>query len=213
MKIDKNIFVQCCLCIWFLYFIYSIVITIYEYPNLKRIDWQGAENQSYQSWGGHGVIYIYQFIKDNTEVTRELFLPGINVWFLWGINKGNKKLDISFYVTNRDYNKIVNHKVDYYKTIFGERFQKRIPFFGLRKYGESCNKIMLFLDVWKYNCYPMIPIFLISIYMIIKYISEKTKIIELVGVVDEKKVEIGLSKLVWYIVYLIIGVTVVNLLI
>jgi len=204
MKINKNLFSQVCLCLWVLYFIYGLILSIYEFPTLKKIDWQGARSHISSYFGGKAVITTYKFTKDSIDVTRVYGIRGVNIWFLSGIDRDRDTLNISFYVTNSNYDKIVNHKAEYYKTIFGEYFQKRIPFFGLRKYGESANKIMLFLDVWKHNYddFPFALVFVVLVHEGIKYILRKFTKIEFI-----ERGESKVSKIIGRIMPIMIGVT------
>ena len=137
-----------------LYFIWSVINSIYDFSHLTFLQWKGAQNKTevYSSRRSTTVTYAYE--KEGVRISREYpgLFEGINTW-LWNIDKKKNKENISFYIRDKDYIKIKNKTIKYRKDIFGNNLKEKesIPFFGLRKINSKSNKIMLFCDIWKYN--------------------------------------------------------------
>ena len=137
-----------------LYFIWSVINSIYDFSHLTFLQWKGAQNKTevYSSRRSTTVTYAYE--KEGVRISREYpgLFEGINTW-LWNIDKKKNKENISFYIRDKDYIKIKNKTIKYRKDIFGNNLKEKesVPFFGLRKINSRSNKIMLFCDIWKYN--------------------------------------------------------------
>lgn len=138
----------------FAYFLYSIIISFYDFSNLKYLQWTNAENESSVYSSRRSTTVTYNFIKDDVRVSRKYpgIFEGINTW-LWKINKEESKQNISFFIFQRDFEKIKNNQIVNRKDIFGNKLNEiqSIPFFGMRKIGEKAGNASLFLDLWKYN--------------------------------------------------------------
>ncbi|WP_295813097.1 hypothetical protein [uncultured Apibacter sp.] len=137
-----------------LYFIWSVINSIYDFSHLTFLQWKGAQNKTevYSSRRSTTVTYAYE--KEGVRISREYpgLFEGINIW-LWNIDKKKNKENISFYIRDKDYIKIKNKTIKYRKDIFGNNLKEKesVPFFGLRKINSKSNKIILFCDIWKYN--------------------------------------------------------------
>ncbi|WP_295843101.1 hypothetical protein [uncultured Apibacter sp.] len=137
-----------------LYFIWSVINSIYDFSHLTFLQWKGAQNKTevYSSRRSTTVTYAYE--KEGVRISREYpgLFEGINTW-LWNIDKKKNKENISFYIRDKDYIKIKNKTIKYRKDIFGNNLKEKesVPFFGLRKINSKSNKIILFCDIWKYN--------------------------------------------------------------
>lgn len=181
MKIEKNKIFIICYGIWFLYLVYTIIISFFDIYNIKQIQWKQAKNVSSIYNGYKASIVTKAYKKLNVKIERQYgyFSQGLNVW-LGGIDKKADYEDISFYVKKRDYDKVINNMSSYNSV---KKQEDVIPFFGLRKINFKPNIILLFLDIWKYNyiIYSILIVFFIP-YIII-YLCNKLKI-ELV--VDKK---------------------------
>lgn len=139
--------------LWLIYFLYSIILSAYDIQYIKKIDWQHAENVSSDYNGYKATIVTFSFQKKYIKIERKYgyFTQGLNV-FLWGIDKQTSFLNISFYVKDKDYLSIINNTPSYHQLLFSTtKKTDGIPFFGLRKIGESPSKFLLFWDLWKYN--------------------------------------------------------------
>ena len=137
-----------------LYFIWSVINSIYDFSHLTFLQWKGAQNKTevYSSRRSTTVTYAYE--KEGVRISREYpgLFEGINIW-LWNIDKKKNKENISFYIRDKDYIKIKNKTIKYRKDIFGNNLKEKesVPFFCLRKINSKSNKIILFCDIWKYN--------------------------------------------------------------
>ncbi len=138
----------------FIYFFYSISLTIYDISHLKYVHWVRAENQSTVYSSRRSTTVTYNFVKNGVRISRKYpgILEGINTW-MWGINKSDKTASISFFIKEKDYNKIINNEIRNRRDIFGNKLNEleSIPFFGLRMLTRESNTFLLILDIWKYN--------------------------------------------------------------
>jgi len=127
--------------LWCVYFFYSIALSVYDLTTVKRVDWRGAENVSKIYSGYKASIVTWSFRKNNKKVSRKYgaLFEGVNV-YLWGVNKRADTLNISFYVKDNFFEKMIHNSSN-----------DNYPFFGLRKLGKSSSPTFLFLDIWKYN--------------------------------------------------------------
>ena len=162
-----------------LYFIWSVINSIYDFSHLTFLQWKGAQNKTevYSSRRSTTVTYAYE--KEGVRISREYpgLFEGINTW-LWNIDKKKNKENISFYIRDKDYIKIKNKTIKYRKDIFGNNLKEKesIPFFGLRKINSKSNKIMLFCDIWKYNYIWIVFIIVVIIPYALVYLLEKSKL-------------------------------------
>lgn len=147
------------------YFIFSIGLTICDFSTMRRHEWSHAENQSTVYSSRRSTAVTYNFVKDNIRISRKYpgILEGLNTW-MWNIDKNISHVDISFYVRNSDYHKILNKEIVYRKDLFGEKLKELVslPFFGLRTIKADSSKTLLFLDIWKFN-YSILFAFLIFV--------------------------------------------------
>lgn len=115
-----------------IYFFYSVGQTIYDDNHLTHLTWRNAENKA----NIYSKVLDYNFEKDKVRITRKYPLPikGINIW-LSGFGEESGKVDISFYLRDSDYQKILNNEITYRKDIFENPLSglEGVPFFGLRE--------------------------------------------------------------------------------
>ncbi|TWP30808.1 hypothetical protein ETU09_00135 [Apibacter muscae] len=179
-KINEYLFLYFSLGIWYLYFLYTIVLTIYNFNNLIHLNWKQASNQTivYSSRRSTTISYIFE--KESIGISRKYpgLIEGINTW-LWGIDKKKYKEDLSFYIRKKDYEKIKNNQLPYKKDILGNNYseKKNIPFFGLRKIDFYSSKLFLFLDIWKYNYNWLAFIIVVIAPYTLIYLLKKSKLI------------------------------------
>ena len=137
-----------------LYFIWSVINSIYDSSHLTFLQWKDAQNKTEVYSSRRSTIVTYAYEKEGVRISREYpgLFEGINTW-LWNIDKKKNKENISFYIRDKDYIKIKNKTIKYRKDIFGNNLKEKesVPFFGLRKINSKSNKIILFCDIWKYN--------------------------------------------------------------
>lgn len=169
--------------LWIAYASLTILITFTDFSKIKKISWKQAENQSTVYSSRRSTTVTYNFVKDNVRISRKYpgILEGLNTW-LWNINKKDRKLDISFYVREKDYRRILKNEIEHRKDLFGEELNEieSIPFFGLRNISVDSNKFLLILDLWKFNySWWIFIVFLILPGLIIKLIK-RTKVVEIV---------------------------------
>ncbi len=176
MKINESNIQKITLSLCLLYFLFSIIQTIYDVNNLKHEDWKYAENQSTIYSSRRSTTVTYNFIKDGIRITRKYpgILEGLNTW-MWDIDKNNKKVDISFFIRNSDYERMFNNKLTNRKDVFGNELNELegIPFFGLRKINIYSNKLLLTLDIWKYNYNILVALILLILPYLIIFILKK----------------------------------------
>lgn len=176
MRINESNIQKITLSLCLLYFLFSIIQTIYDINNLKRENWKNAENHSTIYSSRRSTTVTYNFINDNVRVTRKYpgIIEGLNTW-MWDFDKSNKKVDISFYIRNSDYERIVNDKLTNRKDMFGNELNELegIPFFGLRKINIYSNKLLLTLDIWKYNYNILVAFILLILPYFIIFILKK----------------------------------------
>lgn len=176
MKINESNIQKITLSLCLLYFLFSIIQTIYDVNNLKHEDWKYAENQSTIYSSRRSTTVTYNFIKDGIRITRKYpgILEGLNTW-MWDIDKNNKKVDISFFIRNSDYERMFNNKLTNRKDVFGNELNELegIPFFGLREINIYSNKLLLILDVWKYNYNILIAFNLLILPYFIVFVLKK----------------------------------------
>ncbi len=103
--------------------------------NIKYLAWEHAENQSTVYSSRRSTTVTYNFVKDNIRISRKYpgILEGINTW-MWGIDKKAPVKNISFYIREKDDEKIKNNQIHHKKNILGNKLNEiePIPFFGLR---------------------------------------------------------------------------------
>jgi hypothetical protein len=137
-----------------LYFIYSIIISTYDFVNNKHQNWEQAENQSTVYSSRRSTTVTYNFVKDNVRISRKYpgILEGINTW-MWGIDKKAPRQNISFYIREKDDQKVKNNQIQHKTDVLGNKLNEiePIPFFGLRNGNSESNPFLLMLDIWKYN--------------------------------------------------------------
>lgn len=154
MKNKRYYYLQIvCSTLWLIYFIYALGTTVCDIITVKKIEWEQAENISstYSNYKGTLVTYSYQKGKVKIARTYGGLTQGLTVWS-WGIDKKAKNVNISFYVKEKDYNKVINNSPSYHNLWFSDiKKVDNIPFFGLRKMNDKPNKIILFFDLLKYN--------------------------------------------------------------
>jgi len=177
-KINEIIFFNFSLIIWYIYLLYTIILTIYNFNHLTHLEWKQASNQTnvYSSLRSTTITYIFK--KESIQISRKYpgLIEGLNTW-LWGINKNIEKENISFYIRDKDYEEIKNNQVLYESNIFRNLNPKKsFPFFGLRKINYYPNKLLLLTDIWKYN-YNWLVFIIVSItpYILI-YLLKKVKV-------------------------------------
>ncbi|MGN7866946.1 hypothetical protein [Chryseobacterium sp.] len=197
--------------LWVLYTFYTIAASLYDFSHIKYITWRQAENQSTVYSSRRSTTVTYNFVKDHVRISRVYpgILEGVNTW-IWGINKEDQKLDISFYIRDRDYMKIENNEITYRKDIFGGKLNEleSIPFFGLRKINVKANKFVLLSDIWKYNYrWWVFLIFLLTPFvlkLLIKKVGFKTL---------EIQSELRFTKLNDYIFWILSFINIINFII
>lgn len=197
--------------LWIAYASLTILITFTDFSKIKKISWKQAENQSTVYSSRRSTTVTYNFVKDNVRISRKYpgILEGLNTW-LWNINKKDRKLDISFYVREKDYKRILKNEIEHRKDLFGEELNEieSIPFFGLRNISVDSNKFLLILDLWKFNySWWIFIVFLILPGLIIKLIKG-TKIVEIVQNIKKPY----FSK-IDYIFWVLMVINIVNILI
>lgn len=197
--------------LWIAYASLTILITFTDFSKIKKISWKQAENQSTVYSSRRSTTVTYNFVKDNVRISRKYpgILEGLNTW-LWNINKKDRKLDISFYVREKDYKRILKNEIEHRKDLFGEELNEieSIPFFGLRNISVDSNKFLLILDLWKFNySWWIFIVFLILPGLIIKLIKG-TKVVEIVQNIKKPY----FSK-IDYIFWVLMVINIVNILI
>lgn len=197
--------------LWIAYASLTILITFTDFSKIKKISWKQAENQSTVYSSRRSTTVTYNFVKDNVRISRKYpgILEGLNTW-LWNINKKDRKLDISFYVREKDYKRILKNEIEHRKDLFGEELNEieSIPFFGLRNISVDSNKFLLILDLWKFNySWWIFIVFLILPGLIIKLIK-RTKVVEIVQNIKKPY----FSK-IDYIFWVLMVINIVNILI
>lgn len=197
--------------LWIAYASLTILITFTDFSKIKKISWKEAENQSTVYSSRRSTTVTYNFVKDNVRISRKYpgILDGLNTW-LWNINKKDRKLDISFYVREKDYRRILKNEIEHRKDLFGEELNEieSIPFFGLRNISVDSNKFLLILDLWKFNySWWIFIVFLILPGLIIKLIK-RTKVVEIVQNIKKPY----FSK-IDYIFWVLMVINIVNILI
>jgi len=149
---SKIYFITLFVCL--LYFIYSLLISAYDFVNIKHEKWQNAENQSTVYSSRRSTTVTYNFVKDNIRISRKYpgILEGINTW-MWGIDKKAPVQNISFFIREKDDQKIKNNQIQYKKDILGNKVNEiePVPFFGLRTMDSESSSFLLLIDIWKYN--------------------------------------------------------------
>lgn len=159
-----------------IYFIYSIVVSAYDFAHITHKYWKRAENQSTVYSSRRSTTVTYNFVKDNVRISRKYpgILEGINTW-MWGINKKDSKQDISFYIRENDDLKIKNNQIKHKQDITGNKLNEleAIPFFGLREIYSEPNKLLLILDIWKYNYSILIAFILFILPFLLFFILKK----------------------------------------
>ncbi|MDQ1097216.1 MULTISPECIES: hypothetical protein [Chryseobacterium] len=159
-----------------LYFLYSIIISTYDFINIKHKNWVNAENQSTVYSSRRSTTVTYNFIKDNVKISRTYpgILEGINTW-IWGIDKKALIQNISFYIRKKDEQKIKYNRIHHQKDIFGNKLDEiePIPFFGLRTINSKANAFLLVLDIWKYNYSILVAFVLLILPYFIFFILKK----------------------------------------
>ncbi|KIC64779.1 hypothetical protein [Chryseobacterium taiwanense] len=159
-----------------LYFIYSIIISAGDFVNIKYLAWEKAENQSTVYSSRRSTTVTYNFVKDNIRISRKYpgILEGINTW-MWGIDKKALVQNISFYIREKDDEKIKNNQIHHKKDILGNKLNEiePIPFFGLRTIHSESNIFLLFLDIWKYNYSILIAFILLILPYLLFFIFKK----------------------------------------
>lgn len=197
--------------LWIAYASLTILITFTDFSKIKKISWKQAENQSTVYSSRRSTTVTYNFVKDNVRISRKYpgILEGLNTW-LWNINKKDRKLDISFYVREKDYRRILKNEIEHRKDLFGGELNEieSIPFFGLRNISVDSNKFLLILDLWKFNySWWIFIVFLILPGLIIKLIK-RTKVVEIVQNIKKPY----FSK-IDYIFWVLMVINIVNILI
>ena len=88
MKIEKNKIFIICYGIWFLYLVYTVIISFFDIYNIKQIQWKQAKNVSSIYNGYKASIVTKAYKKLNVKIERQYgyFSQGLSVW-LWGIDK------------------------------------------------------------------------------------------------------------------------------
>lgn len=161
---------------WVLYTFYTIAVSLYDFSHIKYITWKQAENQSSVYSSRRSTTVTYNFVKDNVRISRKYpgILEGVNTW-IWGINKEDQKLDISFFIREKDYMKIKNNEIVYRKDIFGGKLNEleSIPFFGLRNINVKANEITLLSDIWKYNYHWWVFLIFLLVPQLLKFLAKK----------------------------------------
>lgn len=159
-----------------LYFIYSIIISAGDFVNIKYLAWEHAENQSTVYSSRRSTTVTYNFVKDNIRISRKYpgILEGINTW-MWGIDKKAPVQNISFYIREKDDEKIKNNQIQHKKDILGNKLNEiePIPFFGLRTIHSESNTFLLFLDIWKYNYSILIALILLILPYLLFFILKR----------------------------------------
>ncbi|MBP2619649.1 hypothetical protein [Chryseobacterium jejuense] len=158
------------------YFLYSLILTGYDFFHLKHENWLQAENQTTIYSSSRSTTVTYNFVKDEIRISRKYpgIFEGLNTWF-WRIDKEKNKIDISFYIRQKDNERINNKEIRHRTDIFGGELNEiePIPYFGLRKIHLKPNKLLLFLDIWKYNYSILIAFILLVLPYIIIFITKK----------------------------------------
>lgn len=158
-----------------LYFIYSLIISAYDFVNIKHQKWEHAENQSTVYSSRRSTTVTYNFVKDNVRISRKYpgILEGVNTW-LWGIDKKAPLQNISFYIRQKDDQKIKDNKIKRKKDFLGNKLNEiePIPFFGLRTINSEPNSFLLWLDIWKYNYSILIAFILLILPYIIFFFTK-----------------------------------------
>lgn len=148
-----------------LYFVYSIMISTYDFINIKHEQWVNAENQSTVYSSRRSTTVTYNFVKDHVRISRKYpgILEGINTW-MWGIDKKARIQNISFYIRGKDEQRIKYHQIHHRKDILGNKLNEMeaVPFFGLRTINSNASTFLLILDIWKYN-YSVLVAFIVLI--------------------------------------------------
>ncbi|MFZ4930961.1 hypothetical protein [Chryseobacterium sp. Mn2064] len=159
-----------------IYFLYSLVLTGYDFFHVKHENWIQAENQTTVYSSRRSTTVTYNFIRNEIRISRKYpgIFEGLNTWF-WDIDKKKNKVDISFYIRQKDSDRIKNKEIKHRKDIFGGELNEiePIPYFGLRKIYLESNKLFLFLDIWKYNYSILTAFILLVLPYIIIFITKK----------------------------------------
>lgn len=207
ITINENKLTRFLLILWFIYLLYTIILSLFDIYNVKQIKWENAENISstYSNYKGTLITYGYQ--KGKVEIARTYggLSKGLNVWS-WGIDKKATNVNISFYVKDKDYNKVISDSPTYHNLWFSERKKvDKIPFFGLRNFNKCPNKILLFFDLWKYNYINVLGILIIALpFLIIEFLSKKISWIKILKIKnDENKEENYIDKIIFVFYFIL----------
>ncbi|NIF07519.1 hypothetical protein F3J23_19025 [Chryseobacterium sp. Tr-659] len=203
-----SFFIYC----WVLYTLYTVIISFYDLSHIKHITWKQAENQSTVYSSRRSTTVTYNFVKDNIRISRKYpgIFEGINTW-MWGINKDDDKVDIAFYIREKDNERIEKHEIKHRRDIFGGELNEleSIPFFGLRKIDVKINRFFLLSDIWKYNYrWWVFLIFLLTPHLLI-LLAKKTGLFQ----VDETENKLKHTGINDYIFWTLSIINIINFLI
>lgn len=177
---------------------------------MKHVSWMSAENQTEVYSSRRSTTVTYNFIKNDIRISRKYpgIVEGLNSW-LWRIDKKNDKANISFYLKEKDYNKIKNKEIKHRQDILGGRLNEieSIPFFGLRKIGTNSSGFLLWTDIWKFNYKWWVFLVFLLIPGMLVFLIKKLRIIEVV----ETKKKSKLDRINDYIFWILLVINIINL--
>lgn len=195
---------------WALYACYTIMLTCYDFSSMKHIEWTNAENHTVVYASLRSTTVTYNFVKDKIRISRQYpgIIEGLNTW-LWGIDKKSRKLDISFYLRESDYNRIKKKEIKQKQDIFGGKVNEMeaFPFFGLSKITFRSNAFLRWTDLWKYNYKWWIFSFFLLAPGLIVFLIKKLNKVEVVETVTPSKS----SKIHDYVFWTLAGINLFNL--
>lgn len=148
---------------WLIYLLFTMVQAFVDFQNIKRIDWEKAENVSSKYTGYKATIITKAYKKDNIIIKRDygFFGQGINM-VLSGVDKNDKYANLTFYVKNKDYSLNKDKKAS-------------IPYFTLRKMGKPASFLFVLLDLWKFNYSKTIAFIILFVPLLFLFIVSKIR--------------------------------------
>lgn len=209
-KINLDFVLPLFIYFWTAYTCYTIIITIYDFSHMKHLSWMSAENQTGVYSSRRSTTVTYNFIKDDIRISRKYpgIVEGFNTW-VWGIDKKNDKVNISFYLREKDYNRVKNKEIKHRKDIFGGKLKEiePIPFFGLREIGSNSSNFLLWTDIWKFNYKWWIFLVFLLIPGLLVFLIKKMGIVKDI----ESKKKSNLTKINDYIFWTLSIINIINL--
>lgn len=149
---------------WLIYLLSTIIQSLVDFQNVKRIDWQKTENVSSTYTGYKATIITRSYKKDNIIIKRDygFFGQGINMAFS-GVDQNNKYVNLTFYVKNKDYS-------------LNEQERTEIPYFALREIDQPASFFSVILDLWKFNYSKTIAFIILFCPLLLIFLVSKIKV-------------------------------------